>query len=516
MQPQVPHPFAAPVHQALGQQIGAFQAGALAPAQSVLSDQGSARLSGPRGDASETDGSQDRASGRNRRRTRVQRPRAQRSHRHSSSEDDDPNDGYAHNRERPEQNCHKVPGVKEFNHGAKQVFAIWVEKFEAGVKKGVNPHSRRRHYRHCLEWLPNYLGPEAYAIWNRSAYKDSDWLALKKELKLEYEDPIIRAEWKCNLRAYTWDESKESLHTYCSKVKQYVDSFETELLDGSKAKLDAYFIRFISGLPKDYQDQVKMSMPTHKQCIKRAYDICLRYQSTRKTRPSLRSETVASVGFEDPSLPARVQQNESNIIRLKNRVGKIEESSLSQGDSSPQRNSSQGRTSDFSSDSSQRSRDRLARFSNWKRGNSRNYNSGGNQNSGSNHNSVGNRNSGSNHNSGSNFNSGGNQSSGGNHNSGGNQNSGGNHNSGGNNNRGRNFGSNRRHTPSPHRSSNQGGTSSLNTSQVSQTDVESGAEDLNDTVARYAAAVEEEERQNFLDFCAMDDDARAAFVPGNF
>ena len=101
-------------------------------------------------------------------------------------------------------------------------------------------------------------------------------------------------------------------------------------------------------------------------------------------------------------------------------------------------------------------------------------------------------------------------------NSGGNQNSGGNRNSGGNYNRGRNYGPNRRHTPSPHRNSGQVTTASLNTSQASQTDIESGAEDLNDTVARYAAAVEEEERQNFLDFCAMDDEERMAFVPGNY
>ena len=101
------------------------------------------------------------------------------------------------------------------------------------------------------------------------------------------------------MEAQHWDESKESLHTYCSKVKQYVDSFETELLDGSKAKLDAYFIRFISGLPKDYQDQIKMSMPTDKQCIKRAYDITLRYQSTRKGRSSFKSEAAANVDCGD-------------------------------------------------------------------------------------------------------------------------------------------------------------------------------------------------------------------------
>ena len=281
------------------QQLGAPQNGALVPTQSIVSDQGLANTRRSHSDVSETDGSQDHASGRGRRRTRTRRPRSQRSHRHSDSEEDDPTDGYAYNRELPEQDCHKLPGVKEFDHNSKQVFAIWVDKFETGVKKGVNPHSRRRHFRYCLEWLPNYLGPEAFAIWNRSVHKNTDWLALKKELKLEYEDPIIRAEWKCNLRAYSWDESKESLHTYCSKVKQYVDSFESDLLDGSKAKLDAYFIRFISGLPKDYQDQIKMSLPTHKQCIRRAYDISLRYQSTKKGGSSFQSEAAANVDCGD-------------------------------------------------------------------------------------------------------------------------------------------------------------------------------------------------------------------------
>ena len=71
----------------------------------------------------------------------------------------------------------------------------------------------------------------------------------------------------------------ETLHSYCSKVKGYVDTFEPDLEEGSRAKLDAYYTRFVSGLPDDYQKQIKLNVPTNKQTISRAYDISLRYQA---------------------------------------------------------------------------------------------------------------------------------------------------------------------------------------------------------------------------------------------
>ena len=334
----------------------------------------------PRGDAFDSDyddagslgGSEDshrrRARGRGRGRARATRQEKQR--RHSDSEDDDPNDGYALNRERPET-YPKSLSVKEFSHENKsQDFDIWINQFEGAVNRGTNPHSQRRHYNYCLQWLPNYLGPDAYSIWRRSKHHSTNWIELKKELRQEYEDPIIRSEWKSNLSAYTWDESKESLHTYCSKVKRYVDTFDVELADAPQAKQGQYYIRFVSGLPEDYQKQIRMAMPTSKQNIDKAYDVSLRYQATKKGKAINKAEIGAAVSFEDPAMPARVTQNETDIVRLKNRMAKVEQHHSSSDRStsgrprpvrylgnSPHR--MQGRDTDFSSDSSQRSKDRL-------------------------------------------------------------------------------------------------------------------------------------------------------------
>ena len=243
--------------------------------------------------------------------------------RHSDSENDNPEDEYAINRERLET-YPKTLAVKQFSWEDKnQDFDIWINQFEDAVNWGTNPHSQRRHFRYCLQWLPTYLGPDAYSIWKRSKHRKSDWVELKKELRQEYEDPIIRSEWKSNLSAYTWDESKESLHTYCSKVKRYVDTFDTDLADAPLARQGQYYIRFVSGLPEDYQKQIRMAMPTKKQCIDKAYDVSIRYQATKKGKQP-KSETGAAVSFEDPSMPSRVTQNEADIIRLKNRVAKVE------------------------------------------------------------------------------------------------------------------------------------------------------------------------------------------------
>lgn len=272
-------------------------------------------MQGPQGDAYDTDededgfysngGSTGSRRGRGRGRARAHR---QRQSRHVDSEEDDPEDGYAINRERAEFHCRTLPGTKEYNFGEKnQDFSIWIRKFEDAVNRGNNPHSQRRHYRYCLQWLPNYLGSDAYSVWSRSSHRNTDWLELKKELLKEFEDPIIRSEWKCNLRAYVWDEAKESLHTYCSKVKRYVDTFETDLVDGSKAKLDQYYIRFVSGMPEDYQKQIKISMPMNKQNVDRAYDASLRYQSIGRGNFS-RSELGASLR-ELPKLASFHGQN---------------------------------------------------------------------------------------------------------------------------------------------------------------------------------------------------------------
>ena len=316
------------------------------------SSQNAAVTNGPRGDAYDTDDDvflpanplsdhSSRSQGRGRARTRRTghdqiQPRDLIQTRDPDSGPDDPNDEYAENRLCLERDPKRIE-IQEFNSSGKVDFDIWVGKYEVAINQGRNPHSKRRHHKYCLKHLPMYLDSNAYVIWKRSAHRKTNWEELKKELRREFEDPIIRSEWKGNLRAYVWDESKETLHTYCSKVKRYVDTFEDELVDGSKAKLDQYYLRFKSGLPDDYQDQVRMAMPTHKQSVEKAYDVCLRFQATKKSKT--KSEHAAAVTFEDPSMPARVTQNESNIIRLKNRLAKLELTPQSQGTDSKQQRS---------------------------------------------------------------------------------------------------------------------------------------------------------------------------------
>ena len=337
----------------------------------------------PRGDANDSDdddeelgssGSGSRGSRRGRGRMRL--PRRQSRHQ-GSEEEDDPQDDYAVNRENLETGCKSLP-IKQFNPEDKnQDFDIWISQFEDAVNRGHNPHSKRRHHNYCLRWLPSYLNPDAYVVMRRCTNRN-DWEALKKELQAEFEDPTIRVEWRSNLKAYVWDENKESLTTYCSKVKRYVDTFDTDIADVPKAKKNQYYIRFFSGLPTDYQKQIKMGTSSRKQDVDRALDVCLRYHSVKKEGGDKKLDVGAAVTFQDATVPSRVTQCETDIIRLKNRLGKYEQEQSSQYSNgnrysnyrSPQRGSDYGRDSSMSSDSSQsRQQDRMNRFNAWKRGN---------------------------------------------------------------------------------------------------------------------------------------------------
>ena len=180
------------------------------------------------------------------------------------------------NRENFETTCKSLP-IKQFNPEDKNLdFDIWISQFEDAVNRGHNPHSKRRHHNYCLRWLPSYLNPDAYVVMKRCKNR-GNWEELKKELQAEYEDPTIRVEWRSNLKAYVWDENEESLTTYCSKVKRYVDTFDSDLAGVPEAKRNQYYIRFLSGLPDDYQKQIKMGTSSRKQNVDRALDVCLRY-----------------------------------------------------------------------------------------------------------------------------------------------------------------------------------------------------------------------------------------------
>ena len=155
-------------------------------------------------------------------------------------------------------------------------------EFDCTINLIINPHSQRRHYLACKRCLPGLLDVEAYSIWSQADHKDSDWTLLKKELELAFEDASMRAEWKTNLKAYVWDEYNQSLWAYCAKVQHLVDTFETELADCPAGKKAQYFIRFVSGLPPDYVQHVKLSLPSTCNDVDKARDVCIQFQSCKR------------------------------------------------------------------------------------------------------------------------------------------------------------------------------------------------------------------------------------------
>ena len=447
----------------------------------------------PRGDADDSeDDRDDRSSasgGGATRRLRgrgLPRPPPKQSRHDGSEEEDDPNDEYAVNRENLETQCKSLP-IKQFNPEDKSLdFDIWINQFEDAVNRGHNPHSMRRHHNYCLKWLPSYLNPDAYVVMKRCKNRNS-WEDLKQELQAEFEDPTIRVEWKSNLKAYVWDESKESLTTYCSKVKRYVDTFDKDIADVPKARNGQYYIRFFSGLPTDYQKQIKMGTSSKKQNVDRALDVCLRYQSVKKEGGDKKLDVGAAVTFQDATVPSRVTQCETDIIRLKNRLGKYEQnlgnhSSDNRQHSSyrsPQRYSNY-RDSSVSSDGSQtRQQDRMNRFNAWRRGSQQRSNIRGrsphqrfrsfrNQQ----HPSQQDQHTHSGHSSGS-----------------------------------------ARDSNDTRLKSNN--AASLEEGFALQSELDSEQEDLDDTIYQFAAGHEERERQAFMAFCA-EKDGEDLCIPGNF
>ena len=237
-------------------------------------------------------------------------------------------DGYAMNRKRKEAQPKSIP-VKNFSGEDKeQDFDLWVLQFEAAVDRGINPHSKKRHHEYCLQWISTCLSPYSFAIWMRAEHKLSDWEELKKELAMAYEDPSIRSEWRTNMKALMWDEHNQTLQAYCAKVMRCVDTFDKEIATTVAAKRSNYYLRFVNGLPNDYNEQVRVSCT--KENIDKALGICIRFQGVKKSRhqdkiKSGKPEIAAAATYEDTNTPSRVTYNETDIQRLNNRVRKLEE-----------------------------------------------------------------------------------------------------------------------------------------------------------------------------------------------
>ena len=254
---------------------------------------------------------------------------------------DDSDEEYQANQEHREVKNVKSLHIDKFSNENKDMdFVVWVNQFEEAVMRAHNPHSRRRHMKYCLRWFPNCLQPCAYSIWHRATNRKSDWEALKSELTEAYEDPTIREEWSSNFKAYMWDEANVSLQTYCAKVQRYVDTFDTHLADCPPAKKQNYYSRFIAGLPDDYNDYVRLSMPPKSADVVKARDLCIKFQNIKKSRGAktgiVKTEVGASVQFSDPTVISRITENSTNINRLMGKVDKLFQKQTASNPSSSQ------------------------------------------------------------------------------------------------------------------------------------------------------------------------------------
>ena len=441
----------------------------------------------PRGDAVDSDDEEEYGSAAQaypppRRRGRGRGPRGglvrQQARHTGSEEEDNPNDDYALNRERPETHC-KSLSIKHFSSDDKsQDFDIWISQFEEAVNRGLNPHSKRRHYNYCLKWLPGYLNSDAYVIWKR-AQNRADWDLLKTELAHEFEDPTIRIKWTTNEVAYEWDEHKESLTLYCAKIKRYVDKYDTDIAGVPRAVRNQYYSRFFNGLPDDYQNQVKMGMSSKKRDINRALDICIRYQTLKQklqnTSKDKKLEVGASVTFQDPTAPSRITQCETNIVRIMKEVDKLKKQPQTNGANYGSYHHNQNHQSGrYNENGQDRMDNRMNRFQSWRstqsRGNPRGLGARARGSLSRNRYSHPQK---------------------------------------------EGFRSGVGHQP-PKANSDSVPAASLEEGYPLQSELESGAEDLNDTIQQFAALTQEQQEMAFIAFCEEKDQLDQMCVPGNY
>ena len=194
-------------------------------------------------------------------------------------------DIYAHNRERPESKKCKEINIEHFSlEDEEQDFSTWICQFEDAVSRHLNPHSQHRHHQECLRWLPSVLKTEAYAVWSRAENRKTNWKKLKSELESAFDDGNLQSEWKSNLKAYPWDEDKQSLQNYCARVKCLVDKYEKGMANCPAARKAHYFLRFVNGLPDDYVEHIKLSLSPKCNDVDKARDVCIQFQSVKRSR----------------------------------------------------------------------------------------------------------------------------------------------------------------------------------------------------------------------------------------
>ena len=72
---------------------------------------------------------------------------------------------------------------------------------------------------------------------------------------------------------------------------------------------------------------ITLNMPAKCQKVEKALEICSRFQIYKKSMAQGKSEVGASVTFQDQTTPSRITKNETDIIRLSNRLQSLESKS---------------------------------------------------------------------------------------------------------------------------------------------------------------------------------------------
>ena len=82
------------------------------------------------------------------------------------------------------------------------------------------------------------------------------------------------------------------------------------------AKKAAYFLRFVSGLPSDYIQHVKLALPANSNNVDKARDVCMQFQSCKRLQTEGKAEVGASVSLQAPTFELKMRRNEMEIARL--------------------------------------------------------------------------------------------------------------------------------------------------------------------------------------------------------
>ena len=160
-----------------------------------------------------------------------------------------------------------LPGISQFAFGEPGAdWSAWVEHFENTVDGHITTKSKKELERCFLKLLPAYLNTMAHGTFVTCKHKSS-WTKLKEELEEAFDDPEVAIKWKTDLSAYQWDKLIP-LHIYKGNVVRYVNKHDKKY--SKEAKKDAYFSRFVAGLPQDFYDFIDQQLYEDKQTVDNA------------------------------------------------------------------------------------------------------------------------------------------------------------------------------------------------------------------------------------------------------